>query len=302
MKLIEKNCTVDVLYLSATPIPRTMMMSLYGDMETSILNEKPKNRLSIETLVMSENRVDQVMSAIGRALRNNEKVYWICKAIESMDESVGGISNVTDRYKLLCDVFPSAKIGMIHGKMKEVEKEKIMQDFTGEKIKLLVATTVVEVGVDVPDATIIVIENAELFGLSQLHQLRGRVGRSGQKAYCILLYSEKFGYAKKLSVLKNTNDGFEIAEEDLKIRGGGELLGTKQSGVPEFKIADLNFDLDLMRIAKKQAEIIFSSGCLFSELDDKYQYLLKLFGYIPNLIQSTEQKSLPINSGNRRQV
>lgn len=287
LKLVEKSSDVDVLLMSATPIPRSLMMGLYGDMDISILGEKPKNRQKIETLVMSAKKIDEVHEGIKRALSRGEKIYWICPRIE--DESEKPIEereeielvSAKKKFAELSKIFGEKNVALLHGKMKENEKEKIMSEFSesGGDLKLLVATTVIEVGIDVPDATIILIENAENFGLSQLHQLRGRVGRSEKKSFCILLYGEKFGVngRKRLNILRESNDGFFIAEEDLKMRGSGELLGTKQSGFPEFKIADLTLDTDLLKIAHKNAEIILHND---RKLEiQKYQDLLRLFSY-----------------------
>ena len=287
LKLVEKSSDVDVLLMSATPIPRSLMMGLYGDMDISILGEKPKNRQKIETLVMSAKKIDEVHEGIKRALSRGEKIYWICPRIE--DESEKPIEereeielvSAKKKFTELSKIFGEKNVALLHGKMKENEKEKVMAEFSnsGGDLKLLVATTVIEVGIDVPDATIILIENAENFGLSQLHQLRGRVGRSEKKSFCILLYGEKFGLngRKRLNILRESNDGFFIAEEDLKMRGSGELLGTKQSGFPEFKIADLTIDTDILKIAHKNAEVILHSDRKLES--QKYQDLLRLFSY-----------------------
>ena len=303
LKLVEKGEEVDVLLMSATPIPRSLMMGLYGDMDISILDQKPKNRQAIETLIMSEKKVEDVYEAIRRAVAKGDKIYWICPAIEEMDDEIKEekinfnpdsqninhyptlhLASAKEKYEKLSKVFDNKIVGLIHGKMKESEKEKIMSEFIKPDgdLKILVATTVIEVGIDVPDATIIIIENAENFGLSQLHQLRGRVGRSEKKSYCILLYGERFGAngRKRLNILRESNDGFFIAEEDLKMRGSGELLGTKQSGFPEFKIANLNFDSDLLKIARKNAEVILHEDLkLENSKNLEYQNLLELFGY-----------------------
>lgn len=293
LKLVEKGTDCDVLLMSATPIPRSLMMGLYGDMDISILNEKPKNRQKIETLVMSEEKLDQVYESIKRIIAKDEKIYWICPAIEEMSEEeikednknplLQNIKLVSakEKFNELSKIFGTENVALIHGKMKESEKDKTMVEFA-ESGKILVATTVIEVGIDIADATIIIIENAEHFGLSQLHQLRGRVGRSDKKSFCILLYGEKFGAngKRRLNILRESDDGFFIAEEDLKMRGSGDLLGTKQSGFPEFKIADLNFDSDLLKMARKNAEMILShdSALKMSE-SQKYHELLDLFGY-----------------------
>lgn len=312
LKLVEKGADVDVLLMSATPIPRSLMMGLYGDMDISLLNEKPKNRQRIETLVMSAKKTGEVHEAMKRAVLRGEKIYWICPVIDSCEatvdsrqSSVVSRKSVEEKFFELTKIFGAEKVGLLHGKMKESEKEKVMAEFancrggptcppaksnstTGESSPaILVATTVIEVGIDVPDATIIIIENAENFGLAQLHQLRGRVGRSEKKSFCLLLYGENVpkrtfsasqpqisNQWKRLNILRQSDDGFFIAEEDLKMRGSGELLGTKQSGFPEFRIADLSCDTDLLKVAHKNAELILHRG-----LAETHRNLLQLFGY-----------------------
>jgi len=279
LKLVEKGQDVDVLLMSATPIPRSLMMGLYGDMDISILNEKPKNRQPIETLVMSAKKIADVYQSIKRAVARGEKIYWICPAIEESEEVQ--LVSAKQKFNELSEVFGAKNVALLHGKMKESEKEKVMNEFSKRdgSLKILVSTTVIEVGIDVPEATVILIENSENFGLSQLHQLRGRVGRSDKKSFCILLYGEKFGVngRKRLNILRESNDGFFIAEEDLKIRGSGDLLGTKQSGFPEFKIADLTFDTDLLKIAHKNAELILHHDQKLQS--KKHRNLLQLFNY-----------------------
>ncbi len=279
LKLVEKGQDVDVLLMSATPIPRSLMMGLYGDMDISILNEKPKNRQPIETLVMSAKKITDVYQSIKRAVVRGEKIYWICPAIEESEEVQ--LVSAKQKFSELSEIFGAENVALLHGKMKESEKEKVMNEFSKRdgSLKILVSTTVIEVGIDVPEATVILIENSENFGLSQLHQLRGRVGRSDKKSFCILLYGEKFGTngRKRLSILRESNDGFFIAEEDLKIRGSGDLLGTKQSGFPEFKIADLTFDTDLLKIAHKNAELILHHDKKLQS--KKHRDLLRLFSY-----------------------
>jgi len=248
-------------------------------MDISVLNEKPKNRQKIETLIMSANKSAEVYGAMNRGIANGDKIYWICPAIEGNEME---LSSVTNKFEELVKFFGSANVGLLHGQMKEKEKEKVMHDFAHGDLKILVSTTVIEVGIDVPLATIMIIENAENFGLSQLHQLRGRVGRSDKKSFCLLLYGKKFGQngRTRLNILRESNDGFFIAEEDLNMRGSGDLLGTKQSGFPEFRIADLNFDSDLLKIARKNAEVIFNKDQkLQTPQSQKYRDLLKLFNY-----------------------
>ncbi|NBV05965.1 MAG: ATP-dependent DNA helicase RecG [Proteobacteria bacterium] len=282
LKLVNKGSDVDVLLMSATPIPRSLMMGLYGDMDISILAEKPKNRQPIETLIMSAKKIHEAYESLKRAASRGEKIYWICPAIEENEEI--SLASAKKKFSELAEIFGSKNVALLHGKMKESEKEKIMNEFAKSDgdLKILVSTTVIEVGIDVPEATIILIENAENFGLSQLHQLRGRVGRSEKKSFCILLYGEKYGVngRQRLNILRQSNDGFFIAEEDLKMRGSGELIGTKQSGFPEFKIADLTFDSDILKIAHKNAELILHKDQNLKTIESqKYRDLLKLFGY-----------------------
>ncbi|NBX53002.1 MAG: ATP-dependent DNA helicase RecG [Proteobacteria bacterium] len=282
LKIVNKGPNADLLLMSATPIPRSLMMGLYGDMDISILSEKPKNRQKIETLIMSMKKSHDLFDAVKRAINKNEKIYWICPAIDENEEQ--NLISVNQKFLELSQVFGTKNIALLHGKMKDKEKEKIMSDFADDysDIKILIATTVIEVGIDVPSATVIVIENAEQFGLAQLHQLRGRVGRSEKKSFCILLYGEKYGKKsqQRLSILRESNDGFFIAEEDLKMRGSGEIIGTKQSGFPEFRVADLNFDHSYLGIANKNAQIILNSDPkLELESSRKYKFLLKIFNY-----------------------
>lgn len=299
LKLVEKGKDVDVLLMSATPIPRSLMMGLYGDMDITTLRQKPQNRQRIETLVMSAKKTAEIYEGVKRAIEKGEKVYWICPAIEDdvkakmspeeffmidEDNATQNLTSAKKKYEELCRIFNQENIALLHGKMKDKEKESVMSEFADptSQLKMLVATTVIEVGIDVAEATIIIIENAEHFGLAQLHQLRGRVGRSDKKSFCILLYGEKFGAnaRARLNILRESDDGFLIAEEDLKIRGSGELLGTKQSGFPEFKIADLNFDSDLLAEAHKQAEEILTKDQKLQKLESaKYKDLLQLFSY-----------------------
>lgn len=282
LKLVEKGADTDVLLMSATPIPRSLMMAIYGDMSISILDEKPKNRKEIETLIMSENKKSEIYDGVKRAISRGEKVYWLCPLIEENEEIL--MSDAQNKHKELAQIFGEKNVALLHGKMKVSEKERIMEEFSqsSDGAQILVATTVIEVGIDVKQATIIVIENSENFGLSQLHQLRGRVGRSDQQSYCILLYGKKYGQNAKtrLAIMKESNDGFYIADEDLKLRGSGEFIGTKQSGFPEFLIADLSFDTELLKIAHKNAEIILHKDPrLQNEDSKKYRDLLRLFDY-----------------------
>ncbi len=289
LNLVEKGSDVDVLLMSATPIPRSLMMAVYGDTDISILDEKPKNRQKIDTSIMSQERQEEIFAGIKRAMDRGEKIYWICPLIEESDDESKreqqeerSLKTATKRFEELSKIFGQEKVGLIHGKMKNNEKDRVMKEFKEGDLQILVATTVIEVGVDVPDATVMVIENAENFGLSQLHQLRGRVGRSDKKSYCILLYGKRFGKIarQRLSIMRESNDGFYIAEEDLKLRGSGEMLGVRQSGMAELRIASLESDIDLLRMASLRAkEILEQDSTLTKETSAKYRALLQLFSY-----------------------
>jgi len=239
LALTAKGEAVDVLVLSATPIPRTLVLTYFGDMDVSELREKPAGRQPIDTRAVPMSRLEEVMEAIGRALSAGKLVYWICPLVEESEaEGTDHLTNATERFESLQKRFGD-KVGLVHGQMKGVEKDRVMAQFAAHEIGLLVATTVVEVGVDVPAATIMVIENAERFGLAQLHQLRGRIGRGSEASTCLLLYREPLGEMSKarLKVIRETTDGFRIAEEDLKLRGEGDVLGVRQSGLPGYRIA-----------------------------------------------------------------
>lgn len=287
LKLSKKGIAPDLLLMSATPIPRSLMMTLYGDMDISILDKKPTNRIEIDTRVMPITKIDEIYQGIDRAIKNNEKIYWICPLIDESEiitKEEADISNVTARYLLFCQKFGKEKVALIHGQMKSSEKDKIMEQFAAKNstFQILVATTVIEVGIDVPDATIMIIENCEKFGLSQLHQLRGRVGRSDKKSYNILLYGKEISALGKtrLGIMKENNDGFKIAEEDMKMRGTGQVLGTKQSGFPEYKIANLAFDYELLSIANRQAQFMLNKDPELISSDSKAaRILLELFNY-----------------------
>jgi len=239
LALTDKGGAVDVLVLSATPIPRTLVLTYFGDMDISELREKPAGRQPIDTRAVPMSRLEEVTEGVGRALSAGKLVYWICPLVEESEaEGIGHLTNATERFESLRERFGD-KVGLVHGQMKGAEKDRVMAQFAGHEIGLLVATTVVEVGVDVPAATIMVIENAERFGLAQLHQLRGRIGRGSEASTCLLLYREPLGEMSKarLKVIRETTDGFRIAEEDLKLRGEGDVLGVRQSGLPGYRIA-----------------------------------------------------------------
>jgi len=276
-KLVAKGDNPDILAMSATPIPRSLMIALYGDMKISLLTEKPANRQPIKTQIMSKSKKEQIYNSLHNILSKEQKIYWVCPLVEDSEESE--LISLEKRYQELQNHFAPEKIAILHGKMKEKEKERIMADFSNpnSQAKLLLATTVIEVGVDVSDATVMVIENAENFGLAQLHQLRGRVGRSDLESFCILLYDYKLSKngRKRLEIMKNSNDGFFIAEEDLKMRGFGELVGTRQSGLPEYKIANLDFDYDLLEIADNGARLMMEN---IAKNKDNIINLLNIFG------------------------
>lgn len=244
------------LIMSATPIPRTLAMAAYADLDTSIIDELPSGRKPITTLIISNNKRDSVIERIKIACQNGQQAYWVCPLIDESENIEA--DSATKRYEDLLNKIKSIKIGLIHGRQKNLEKEKTMQLFKQGKIDLLVATTVIEVGVDVPNANMMIIENSERMGLSQLHQLRGRVGRGQMESHCILLYQSPLNsFAKeRLSVLRDSNDGFHIAQKDLELRGPGEILGKKQTGLPSYRIADLSRDAYLMPKIQKSAEIM----------------------------------------------
>jgi ATP-dependent DNA helicase RecG len=245
----------DVLVMTATPIPRTLQLTAYGDMEVSRLKGKLPGRRPVETRVLPSHRLDEVIAGLKRALAKNGRAYWVCPLIEESEKI--DLAAAEERAAILrTELGP--KVGLLHGRMKGAERDDIMARFKLGEISLLVATTVIEVGVDVPEASIMVVEHAERFGLAQLHQLRGRVGRGAARSTCLLVYQEPLGATAKqrLAALRATDDGFVIAEEDLRLRGAGELLGTKQSGMPEFHFADLAVHGELLAVARDDAQLI----------------------------------------------
>src|SRR6202162_1416140 len=255
LALTAKGEAVDVLVLSATPIPRTLVLTYFGDMDVSELREKPAGRQPIDTRTVPSGRLTEVTDAVGRALNAGKLVYWICPLVEESEaEGIEHLTNATERYETLQKRFGD-RVGLVHGQMKGVEKDRVMAQFAAHEIGLLVATTVVEVGVDVPAATIMVIEKAERFGLAQLHQLRGRIGRGSEPSTCLLLYKEPLNAMSKarLKVIRETTDGFMIAEEDLKLRGEGDVLGVRQSGLPGYRIARSDVHAQLITQARDEA-------------------------------------------------
>ncbi|MEX0583094.1 MAG: ATP-dependent DNA helicase RecG, partial [Sneathiella sp.] len=267
---------VDVLVMTATPIPRTLALTAYGDMDVSIIAEKPPGRKPIDTRAIDLERLDAVADGLGRKLQAGERIYWVCPLVE--ESQVLDVAAAEERFAHLQKLYGD-QVGLIHGRLKPDEKHATMRRFMSGEISILVATTVIEVGVDVPEATVMIIEHAERFGLAQLHQLRGRVGRGGLEGTCLLLYAPPLGETQKarLGILRETEDGFRIAEEDLRLRGAGELLGTRQSGLPEFRIADLHIHSHLLAIARDDARLILEKD---EKLTGKRGVALKTLLYL----------------------
>ena len=272
-----KGLRPNLLVMTATPIPRTLTLAVYGNMSESKLIEKPKGRLLINTIATPISKIEKLVEGIRRKLKNNEKIYWVCPLVEESEEI--DLKAATERYMQLRKIFKN-KILLIHGQLKSKEKEETMNKFKNENYNILVSTTVIEVGIDIPSATTIIIEHAERFGLAQLHQLRGRVGRSNVQSNCILVYKDNMGATaeKRIKIMKSTDNGFEIAEKDLSIRGPGEVLGKKQSGLPNFKIADLSYDKKMFEDIRFQSKkIVNEDPYLKSEKGKLFKTLLYLF-------------------------
>ena len=277
MAFSQKNQKPSILVMSATPIPRTLSLAAYGDMDESRITEKPVGRLPIKTTSLSFSKENILIERLKVKLQSKEKTYWVCPLVEESEEL--DLKAATIRYKFLSKIFKN-KVLLIHGRLKEKEKEEIMTKFKNENYKILVSTTVIEVGIDIKDATSIIIEHAERFGLAQLHQLRGRVGRNDLQSSCVLLHKNSLGEnaKRRINKMKETNDGFQIAEEDLDIRGAGEVLGRKQSGLPSFKLADLSYDSDLLEDVRKCVlEIIEKNPKLENDHGNNLRELLYLF-------------------------
>jgi ATP-dependent DNA helicase RecG len=281
LRLTGKGHAPHLLQMSATPIPRSLTMTLYGDMEVSNLTERPPGRKEIDTRAIPAERMNEVVHGLQRVLEAGEKAYWVCPLIETPEEGDLDLAAAEERFRLLEKIFPG-KVGLVHGRMKLAEREKVMQAFAFGEVQLLVATTVVEVGVNVPEATVMVIEHAERFGLAQLHQLRGRVGRSERASRCILMYHGQLSQTARdrLKIMRESNDGFLLAEEDLRLRGGGDVLGMRQTGLPDFLLASMEHHLPLIRMANDEAKLLLHRDPdLLSERGQALRLLLGLFEY-----------------------
>lgn len=255
LALSNKGNRPDILVMTATPIPRTLVLTAYGDMEYSKIDQPPKGRKPVDTRVLPVSKMQEVITGLKRKIDEGCRAYWVCPLVEESEKV--DLAAAVERFETLKKVF-GENVGLVHGKMKEKEKDAVMERFKSGELKVLVATTVIEVGVNVPEATIMVIEHAERFGLSQLHQLRGRIKRGFQASTCILLYAYPLSETsrQRLNTMRETEDGFLIAEKDLELRGGGEILGTRQSGFCEFKIADMEVHKNLLLTANKDAKLI----------------------------------------------
>jgi ATP-dependent DNA helicase RecG len=276
LTLASKGRGVDTLVMTATPIPRTLLLTSFGDMDSSRLTEKPAGRKPIATRTLPLARIEEVIAAIERALTTGAHIYWVCPLVE--ESEVSDLADAEARFADLKARFGDI-VALVHGRMKGPAKDEAMTHFAEGTARILVATTVIEVGVDVPEATIMVIEHAERFGLAQLHQLRGRIGRGDKPSSCLLLYAPPLTETAKarLQILRESDDGFRIAEEDLRLRGGGEILGTRQSGLPEFRLADLASHGDLLAVARDDANLILARD---PELEDARGAALRVMLYL----------------------
>jgi len=259
------------LLMSATPIPRTLTMTIYGDMDLSVIKEKPKLRKEIITYSKIENKIDEVVKFVKKEVKRGNQIFWVCPLIK--ESAKIDHASAIEKYEFLKKIFPN-QVTMLHGNVESKEREEILKDFLKNKYKILVSTTIIEVGIDFPNANVIIIENANKFGLSQLHQLRGRVGRGEKQGYCILMFKSNLSEnaKKRINILKKINDGFFISEEDMKLRGFGDLLGYKQSGEKIFRLADPVHNQDLFILAEEEIKRIEREEKTF-----KYYNLIKLY-------------------------
>ena len=262
----------DVLLMSATPIPRTMMLTIYGDMDISIISEKPLKRKPIITLSKPEEKINELWPFINKQIKNNNQIFWVCPLIN--ESKFLNYSSAVKRFEFLNTKFPN-KVGLIHGAIDKEKKDFVLNKFLKREIDILVSTTVIEVGIDFPNSNLIIIENANKFGLAQLHQLRGRVGRGEKQGTCVLLYKGSLSKnaIKRIKILKSSDDGFYIAEQDMRLRGYGDIIGFQQSGIKYFKIADPVHHADLFKIAEEHVKLLDND----LKNTNKYDFLLKLF-------------------------
>jgi ATP-dependent DNA helicase RecG len=242
--------------MTATPIPRTLAMAAYADLDTSVIDELPPGRQPVTTIALPDKRRGEVVERVRKACSEGQQAYWVCPLID--ESEILDYQAAEASYEMLSHALDTLRVGLVHGRMKHAAKEKVMRAFKDGDVDVLVATTVIEVGVDVPNASLMIIENSERMGLAQLHQLRGRVGRGANSSHCVMLYKQPLGQLarNRLAVLRDTNDGFVVAQRDLELRGPGEMLGTKQTGLPEYRIANLVRDADLMPVVQESAETI----------------------------------------------
>ena len=259
--LRAKGLHPDALVMTATPIPRTLALTIYGDLDVSAIRDRPPGRIPVKTTMMADARRDEMHALVRREIEAGRQAYVIYPLVEDSEKvDLRAATAMADT--LSQDVFPEFTVGLLHGRMKAAAKDRVMKAFAAGEIQLLVSTTVVEVGIDVPNATVMVVEHAERFGLSQLHQLRGRVGRGTEQSYCVLVYQAPMSLdaQERLSAMVDTSDGFEIAERDLQLRGAGDFFGTRQAGVPTFRLIDLVRDRDLLDLAQHEAETWFAAA------------------------------------------
>jgi ATP-dependent DNA helicase RecG len=277
LALAQKGMAVDVLVLTATPIPRTLVLTYFGDMDVSELREKPPGRRPVDTRTLSLDRIEEVVEAVARALGEGRRIFWICPLVAGSESA--DLAAAEERFASLRARFGES-VDLVHGRMKGSDKDRAMERFAAGDTQVLVATTVIEVGVDVPEASIMVVEHAERFGLAQLHQLRGRIGRGAEQSTCLLLYKAPLGETAKarLAILRDTDDGFRIAEEDLRLRGEGDVLGTRQSGLPGYRIARIEVHGKLLAAARDDAALVLARDvALTTPRGAALRHLLYLF-------------------------
>ncbi len=283
MDLSAKGEAVDVLVMTATPIPRSLSLAQYGDMDVSVLDEKPPGRKPVDTVIVSSSRLDQIIDRLRSAINQGRQAYWVCPLVE--ESEVVEMTAAQERFRALSVALGAEHVGLVHGQLPPAEKDAAMAAFVAGKTRVLVATTVIEVGVNIPNASIMVIEQAERFGLAQLHQLRGRVGRGAEASTCLLVYDTPLGDTarSRLEIMRETEDGFRIAEEDLRLRGAGDVLGVQQSGLPKFRIADLESQTSLMKMAQDDARFLLTQD---PELDSDRGKAIRTLLYLMDRDQS----------------